>query len=462
MDGKSALEGLFYPQSIAIFGVSNSPQRVGYSVLYSLLRSGYRGKIYPIHPVSGGTVMGCRVYRSLDDIPEGKVQLAIACVNERATVEIVKECGRRGVTNVVCIAGGYRESGEEGGLLEKELKELAKTYKISLVGPNTLGIINNEIDLYAVFHPCRFRKGPVSFISQSGGVGHTLLIQADEAGLGVNKWVGVGNRTVLDFPDYLNYLGSDPGTRAIGIFIEGTEKAGELVRAASQIDKPVVAYKGARTRESDFHALTHTGSMAGSYKVYHDIFRQFGIYPVDSIPEMVASLKALALAPPARGKRVGVVTHSAGPSILIADELLRGGCLLSSFTERTVEKISHGPLGAAVIPKNPLDLTGSGGTGEIFGYYLELVAFDHNVDIVVAIFFPHELWRFPRQEILAAGRRSGKPILVCAPAPAPVWEQERKELEECSIPVFRDPHEAAWGACAMAFRASYFSERVAQ
>ncbi len=442
------LREIFYPRSVAVLGVSDSPQRVGYNLFESLLYGGFAGKVYPVHPRLK-TVRGQKVYRSLSEIPE-KVDVALIALNERATLAALRECGEKGVKGAVCVAGGYREVGEEGAALEEELRRTARQYGVSLIGPNTLGFINNDADLYATFYPMRLPKGKVSFICQSGGVGLTFMHRAADAGLGLNKWIGVGNRSTFEFSDYLAFLGKDETTAVIGLFIEGTENAGQMVRVAARLEKPVVAYKVGRSEAINYAALTHTGSMAGSYRLYRDIFRQFGLHLVDSLLEMVACLQALATAPLPAGNRIGILTHTAGPSIVAADQLLSRGCTLPPLSEHTLERVREltGPNPPFVL-KNPLDVAGMGFLAEAYGKYLDLVAQDPNVDLVLAIYCQHKNWPFPSPEIIRARKKTGKPIIACYASRSSLCAEDRRLLQEHGIPLFTTPEEAAWAAAAL-------------
>ncbi|MBC7105019.1 MAG: CoA-binding protein, partial [Firmicutes bacterium] len=262
------LRAVFYPRAVAVVGVTDTPDRVGYNLLESVLSGGYRGPVYPVHPRLK-EVQGLKVYHRLEDVP-GPVDLAVIGLNQHATVEAVETCGRLGVKGVVCVAGGYREMGDEGKELEERLVAAARRYDMVLIGPNTLGMINTEAGLNTTFYPMPLRPGRVSFLSQSGGIGLIVLRRAEDEGLGINKWVGVGNRSVLEFADYLEYLAEDPGTSVIGVFMEGIDDARRFVQTAARVaeTKPVVIYKAGRAEGVNYAALTHTGSMAGSFAVF--------------------------------------------------------------------------------------------------------------------------------------------------------------------------------------------------
>ncbi|MGQ9825139.1 MAG: acetate--CoA ligase family protein [Desulfotomaculales bacterium] len=455
------LQEVLYPESVAVLGASDSPQRVGFNLLESILYGGFAGRVYPVHPRLE-SALGHRVYRSLAEIPD-KVDLAVIALNERATVEAIRECGAKGVKGAVCVAGGYRETGNEGAALEAELQQAARLSGVSLIGPNTLGFINNDADLYVTFYPLRLPKGNVSFVCQSGGVGLTFMHLAADAGLGLNKWIGVGNRSTFDFADYLAFLGEDDTTEVIGLFIEGTENAAEMVRVAGALNKPVVVYKIGRSAGVNYAALTHTGTMAGSYRVYRDIFRQFGLYPVDSLREMLACLQGLALAPLPAGNRVGILTHTAGPSLIAADELLCRGCTFPAFTEETLQKVRNltGPTPPFVL-KNPLDVAGMGFLAEAYGEFLALVASDPNVDLVLAIYCQHKNWPFPTPQIIRVREETGKPVIACYASSLGPCAEDRRLLHEHGIPLLTTPEEAAWAAAALVARAAETKRKEAK
>ncbi|HHW43943.1 MAG TPA: hypothetical protein GXX25_09095 [Desulfotomaculum sp.] len=449
------LHSIFYPRSVAVIGVTESPDRVGYCLLESLIHAGFQGRIYPVHPRLK-TLQGLPVYRSLEEVP-GPVDLAVIGVNQVATVDAVEQCGKMGVKGVVCVAGGYREMGDEGLALEDRLIATARKYNIEIVGPNTLGLINTDAGLNTTFYPLRLPRGRVSFVCQSGGVGLTIIHKAVDEGLGINKWVGVGNRSTLEMSDYLHYLAADDGTAVIGVFVEGTDNARRLVQVAGEVarQKPVVFYKVGRSGAVDFAAQTHTGSMAGSYAMYRQILGQFGLPVVDSALEMVAACKALALAPRPRGNRVGVVTHTAGPSIVLLDEVsLRGG-VFPGFQPETLEEIKA-VLGEnpAVVVKNPLDAAGQAMQAHPFGRLVDAVIADPGVDLLVAIYCPHLHWRCPTAELLAARQKSNKPILALYIASQEAVKEERELLQSRGIPVYTTPEEAAWGVAALLHYAS--------
>lgn len=446
-----AMHKLFNPRSVVVVGATDSPERVGYNLLESILYGGFKGKVFPVHPRLE-TLQGLKVYPSLEDVP-GPVDVAVIAVNQFATVETIAECGRLGVKAAICVAGGYRETGDDGLRLEERLASLAREHGIALVGPNTLGLINTGADFYSTFYPLQLPKGRVSLVSQSGGMGLTMMHKAADEGLGINKWVGVGNRSTLEISDYLEYLAQDEETGVIGVFLEGTEEARKLVQAASRIAgiKPVVVYKAGRFDANDFVTLTHTGTAAGSYRMYRDIFmNQFGVLMVDSVAELVAACKALSVSTLPAGGRLGIVTHTAGPSIALLDLAARHGISVPALQEETINKIK-GVLGQnpPVILKNPLDTVGVGFEAGVYGRVVNAVLEDPGIDLLVAIYCLHKNWRFPSPELLAAQRCSSKPVLGYYVSTWEACREERQVLQQAGVPLYISPDEAAGAVSAL-------------
>jgi len=449
--GPAGLHHVFYPRRVAVIGVTDTPDRVGYNILESILYGGFTGEVYPIHP-RHEQVLGCKVYKSLEDIPE-PVDLAVICLNQHATVEAVESCGRAGVKGVICNAGGYRETGEEGYDLERRLISVAEKYRLPIIGPNTLGMINNDYNFYSTFYPMKVPKGKVSIISQSGGIGLTVIHMAIDEGLGINKFIGVGNCSNLDFADYLDYLENDDSTAVIGVFIEGTSDAGRFVRTAGKVarKKPVVVYKAGRLAAADYYTQTHTGSAAGSFHLYRDILHQHGIFIVNSASELVAACKALALQPLPGGNRVGILTHTAGPSVVMIDYLVPAGCVIPALREETIRRVKQiiGSDNPPVILKNPLDAAGLGFNRSTYGGLAEAIMADDNVDILIAVYCLHKNWELPVSGLMAAHEKHKKPLIVNYIGNWMGCRQDQEFMQKAGVPLYTAPEKTAVAAAAL-------------
>ncbi|MCL6478870.1 MAG: CoA-binding protein [Peptococcaceae bacterium] len=418
----------------------------------SIIAGGYQGAVFPVNG-KYREINGRQCYPDLASLPRVP-DLAILAVNQHATVQLAKTCADLGVKGLICPAGGFKEMGEEGRELEEQLRNTALTAGILVVGPNTLGLINTKASFYATFYPMKLDRGVVSVISQSGGMGLSILGLLQDEGVGVAKWVGVGNRGTLEFTDYLRYLAEDPDTGVIGVFMEGTGQGRTFVQTAAVVarHKPVVVFKGGRGKAAEGSALTHTGTMAGPYRLYRDIFAQHRVMTVDSVEELVYSLKALAIAPSGPARKVGVITHTAGPGIVAADALEDAGCVLPPLKTETIDRVLKviGP-NPPVVLRNPLDLAASGFAAGSYGECAKALAYDPGIEAIMAIYCHHGNWAFPSMELIRLRRISHKPLVACYIGQNESLKADRPYLHEAGIPLYSSIWGAARGLAAIRF-----------
>lgn len=449
---RQRLDRMFSPRSVAVIGAGASPDKVGHAIVDSLVTGGFPGRIYPVHP-RHEEILGLRVYRSLEELPEVP-DLAVVALNQRATVEMTALIREMGVAGASVIAGGYAEMGPEGADLQERLRVAAGDMPV--VGPNTLGFLNARASLNVTFYPRRMRAGDVSFLSQSGGIGLAIKGHAEDEGLGIAKWVGVGNRVNLEFHALIEYLGDDPDTRVIGVFAEGCADPGRLMRqiAAATRTKPVVVYKGGLGDDADRVTVSHTGAAAGPARVWEGALKQAGAVPVSSVSEMVAVCKALSIGRIPRGKRVGIFTHTAGPSI-VAWDILReeSGCVLSTLGEGTIRRIAEvlGPT-VPVIYKNPVDGAAGAFLTQPFHDIAEALLEDSDVDALLAIFCEHKNWVYPSDALIELAGRFSQPIVACFIGSIRPIEEHRNRLHAAGVPTYTLPEDAAIGLKALLHR----------
>lgn len=460
---KQRIREALNPVGVAVLGVSDAVNNLGALVVDALLTEGFPGTVYPVHPRLK-ELRGLKVYPCLEDIG-GPVDLVACALNAKLTTEVVIEsCARIGVKGIVCLAGGFKEIGDEGLRYEKKLKKIADENQIIIFGPNILGVINNDLRLYATFWS--FEKGnplgPISIISQSGGTACTMLNECIDRHVGVNKWVCLGNRTNLEFSDMFQYFQGDEGTRVVAALVEGVEDGKGFMEAAQALSKkkPVVLLKGARSESASIAARSHTGTMGGTYQIFRSVCRQYRILEVQNSKDQATVCQALAIAPLPRGGRVAVVTHTAGPGILALDTLIENNCPLAQTSEETrgrIRKIIGENVPTVLLP-NPIDITGSGYFADIYPRCVEAVLEDEDVDMVIAIYAFHRNLETSAKALADLMQRQRKPIVVCILASRREICVDKRILQEAGIPVFQTPEDAALAASYLARYQSYVSK----
>jgi 3-hydroxypropionyl-CoA synthetase (ADP-forming) len=382
------MEKFFYPRSVAVVGASATPGKVGYSVLDSIAKHEFKGEVYPINPTRS-EIMGLKAYKSLEDI--GKpVDLVVVVVDVLQTPAIMEQAAKLGIHNILIISGGGKELGGERAEAERRIKELAEKYDMRVIGPNCIGMFNAENRFDAAFqgHVRMIRPplGPVSFLTQSGTIGISFMESAES--FGMSKMISYGNRADVDEADMIWYLAHDPNTKVIGLYVEGFGDGRKFVNTArrviKELGKPIVVWKSGRTQRGAKQAVSHTGSMGGSYAVVKGALKQAGVILVDSYQELVGTLKALAWQPAAKGNRVALVSNGIGPVISAIDHFERLGLEVAQISESTLKAFKeHYP--PTFVIGNPLDVTGSA-TSSDYKFAIEKFMEDPNVDIIMPWF----------------------------------------------------------------------------
>ena len=384
----NTLKTIFEPRSIAVVGASRRPDTIGYVILDSLLRDSYSGAVYPVNP-RADVVHSMRAYQSIAEVP-GPVDLAVIVVPKELVLAVAVECGEAGVKSLIVISAGFREVGGEGVVREQELLEQVRKYGMRMVGPNCMGVLNTdpEISMNATFAPTTPEPGNVAFLSQSGAMGVTILDYAREYGIGVSKFISLGNKADISGNDALEYLRDDERTSVILMYLESFGNPRHFTRIAREVTqvKPVVAVKAARTRAGARAASSHTGAMVGLDVATDALFSQCGVIRVDTVEGLFDMAMGFGNAPLPKGDRVAVVTNAGGPGIIIADALESQNLQVADFTEGTRERLRASlPEEASV--NNPVDMIASA-DADSYRAVLEIVLDDPGVDAVIASFVP--------------------------------------------------------------------------
>ncbi|MFZ2631089.1 MAG: acetate--CoA ligase family protein [Desulfosalsimonadaceae bacterium] len=347
---------LMNPRSIAIVGASNNPSKMGTMHALSILKDGFIGKFFAVHPTET-TVLGHPAYKSPLDLPEAP-DLAMFVLPSKHLLPVFEAFGQIGTRFAIVITAGFKEAGEDGVRLEEQLKDTAKRYGIRFVGPNCMGIVNRDIGLNTSVSPITGKPGPLGLISQSGTYVAQTVDYLQKRGIRLGKAVSLGNEADINIMDVLEYMGEDPGTKAISMYIESIRDVDRFLKVARRITphKPVVAQYIGGSEAGGRAGLSHTGSMAGKDYLYDGLFRQAGIIRVFSVEDLYGQGWALATQPRIRGNRIAIITNSGGPGSAIADTLDALGCKVPPFSDDLQASIKplippHAPCG------NPVDMT---------------------------------------------------------------------------------------------------------
>jgi 3-hydroxypropionyl-CoA synthetase (ADP-forming) len=437
----SYMDLFFNARSVALIGASPEAGKVGNSVLESLVKHDYKGKVFPVNAKGYSEIMGIKAYRNLDEISE-PIDIVIVTIDLKYVPDLLKICGKKGIHNMVIISGGGKELGGERADIEQQIKELSRELKIRIIGPNCIGIFNGENRLDCAFQGhhrmLRPRNGEVSFLSQSGTVGIAFMETSDA--FGMSKMISYGNRSDVDEADMIWYLSEDPQTKVIGLYVEGLGDGRKFINTAKNVirerNKPIVVFKNGRTDRGAKQAASHTGSLGGSYNVVKGAFDQTGIISVDSYEELTGSLKALTWQPIPTGNRVAMVTNGAGPIIAAIDHFERLGLQLAQIGEQTIKSFKeHYP--ATYVIGNPCDITGSANSAD-YKFAIQAFMDDENVDIIMPWFvFQDDPLEETIVDVLASfQKQKRKPILVGAMG-GPFTQKICKRIEDSNVPTYQ-------------------------
>lgn len=404
------LEKMFYPASVAVIGASQEKGKVGRAVLDNLI-DGFGGRIYPINP-KATEIEGLKTYKSVLDVP-GDIDLAVIVIPARLVPQSVRECGEKGIKNLVIISAGFKEIGVEGAKLENEVKEIAKNYGIRIVGPNCLGIINTISKCNASFAKKMPPKGNMSIITQSGALGTAVLDWSEMADIGFANFVSLGNKSDLNEIDFMQAWKDEKDTSVILAYLEGITDGRRFIDVSRVVskEKPIIVVKSGRTSAGARAVSSHTGSLAGSDAAYDAAFMQCGVIRANTIDEFFDLAGGFSNQPIPKGNRVAIVTNAGGPGILATDACEKFGLKLATLSHETIEKLKSG-LPAAANFYNPVDVLGDA-PARLYEFALNTVIADDGVDGVIVLATPQAMTDPVGIAHVIARVRSGtdKPIL---------------------------------------------------
>jgi acyl-CoA synthetase (NDP forming) len=482
-------QSIFYPESVAVIGATANPLKFGNIYLRALLEFGFPGKIYPINP-RGGHVLGIPVYRSLDEIPS-RIDLACITVPAPQVPQILRVCLRKGIKGAQILSAGFREAGEEGRRLEKELSEISRQ-GIRVIGPNCFGIYCPRAGITLMPGAEFSRKpGPVGFFSQSGGGSCDVAYMAQGRGLDFSVMVSYGNGCDIEAAEILDYFRDDPDTGFVGAYLEGVRSAREFFRALKDCarQKPVVIYKGGLTEIGQRGTMSHTGTMAGTRAAWQAAIQQAGAIPAYSVKDLVECLMTLVTLGDFRSLRFGIMAGGGARNVEALDAADKHGFEVPRIQETTARKIAHliPPAGGAA--QNPVDLANPMVSPPIISQVMEALVQEKEIEALMlyqAVFYflkdaqkwhknlpgARELQLEYHPGLAQAAEKlreqTGKPLVMIMPdvASAPEyieaekgrWEARRYYCEH-GIPVFDEP-DAAFSVLRRT--TSYWSNKKAE
>jgi len=433
----------FKPESIAIVGASREQNKLGFQVLKNVIGGGFKGKIYPVNP-KADEILNLKCYPDILSLPETP-ELVIIIIPAKFVCDVVRQCGKKGSKGIIVISAGFKESGEDGKKREKELTGIIKDYGIRLIGPNCLGLIDAVNNLNASFAFGMPPKGNIAFISQSGALGTAVLDWAEKEEIGLSKFISVGNMADVSEIDLIEFLGEDPDTGVILLYLEGIAGDGkrfiESAKKVTKKKKPVIIVKSGVTSSGLKAVSSHTGSLAGSDKAFESAFLQSGIMRSSSVQELFDYAMLFSSQPLLKGENIAIVTNAGGPSVMATDAIENNGLKLAELSPQTKESLKSFLPEAANI-NNPVDALGDV-FADVYGRTLETVLNDDSVDAVICILSPQVITQIPEtaEEVIRVSRKFKKPVVCCFMGGKRMGEAVRL-LSRNSIPNYPFPERA--------------------
>jgi acyl-CoA synthetase (NDP forming) len=392
------LTKFFHPASVALVGVSTKMTGLGgISYLDRLTESGFAGRLYPINPTADGEILGRTVYPSLSALPEVP-ELVMVFVAAARIPAILEECARIGVRHIHILSSGFREVGTpEGAALDDRIATIAAEKDLLVMGPNCMGPYCPSHRL-TPWGAIPGRHGPLGIISQSGMVTQRLTEYAFSLGVGVDKAASIGNATVLDVHDYLEYMAADEGIRVIAMYLESVRDGRRLLQVAKDVNrrKPIVFLKGGESEAGASTVASHTGRMAGEQRLWDAFFRQSGVARVRSTNEWMDAVLAFCRLPKPEGKGLFIIGGGGGNSVIHGDTCIREGLEVPRLSPASLDRLRPLVPAEGNIAGNPLDFGRAFFDAECLGEVLEIGYQDPAVDaIIVDRLIPRNAYHMP-------------------------------------------------------------------
>jgi acetyltransferase len=439
---RQQLDAMFRPETVAVIGATGRPGSVGRTIMWNLVSSPFGGTVFPVNS-RRPSVLGIKAYASVSEVP-AKVDLAVVVAPAPAVPGIIGECVEAGVECAIIISAGFRETGPEGAALEEQVLEEARRGRMRIVGPNCLGVMKPPTGFNATFAGSIARPGNVALLSQSGALLTAILDQSFMENMGFSALVSVGSMMDVGWGDLIYYLGDDPQTKSIVIYMESVGDARSFLSAAREValTKPIIVIKAGRTEAAGKAAASHTGSLTGSDEVLDAAFSRSGVLRVDEISELFGMAEVLGKQPRPRGSRLTVLTNAGGPAVLATDALIRNGGDLAEISEETMDALNEF-LPAPWSHGNPVDVLGDADP-ERYAKTLEMAAGDPQSDGLLVILTPQDMTdpTATAERLVPYANSTRKPVLASWMG-GPAVAAGESILNGAGVPTFDYPDAAA-------------------
>lgn len=443
-----ALDAIFKPKTVALIGAKDDVGSVGRTILSNLLETSFPGTIYPVNP-KRQEVLGVKCYPSISAVPE-IVDLAIIVTPAATVPGVILECTKAKVRSCIVISAGFKELGENGLKLEKEAIHYAKLAKMPVIGPNCLGVMNPLYGLNATFARGMALPGNIAFISQSGAMCTSVLDWSFQEQIGFSSFVSIGSMADVDWGDLIDYLGGDPATHSILMYMETIGNPRKFLSSVREIafEKPIIVIKAGRSKQAASAAASHTGSLAGSDEIFDAALQRVGVLRVNTIAELFQMASILARQPRPKGPRLAIVTNAGGPGVLATDAAIINGAELSEVKGQTLEALNK-ILPAAWSHGNPIDILGDA-KPDRYGKTMDVLIKDPHADGVLVILTPQDMTdpTATAEALQKFASFNNKPILTSWMGGKSV-AKGIQILNQAGIPTFEYPDAAAATFAAM-------------
>jgi len=436
------LTPFFEPRSVAVIGASAAEGKPGHEVIYNLLANEYGGRIHLVNP-KGGEILGLPVVPSIADLPDG-IDVAIIILPAEATPKAMRECAAKGIRHLVLAAGGFAEVDDYGAELQRELIEIINEHNLRVIGPNTSGHTSTPHNFTSTFFPQgKIRRGKVSYIAQTGNFAtHTMKYILSGEHFGVARVVGMGNKIDVDESELLEYMGNDPETAAILMYLESFKYPERFLAVASEVTrrKPVVLLKGGATEVGRHAAVAHTAAMASEDRIVDGLLRQAGVVRIYDYSHLIHLGKAFSMLPLPQGRGASFMAPSGAMLVVLSDLCVRLGLEVPELLPENRQRLQD--ISPPYIRmRNPVDIWPAASTkGVEFGYgeAMEAVLRDPSIHCVVPVLMLTRRTGIPDYEFIVriARKYPEKLVMVTFSAEKECLEECKAYLEPRGVPTF--------------------------